>query len=111
MKPIKILAIFGTRPEAIKMGPIIHKLQNYSQEIETHVAVTGQHRSMLDQILEIFEIKPDYDLDIMRPNQSLTGITVRALQGLESILQAGDYRLVMVQGQNINRPARPESGD
>ncbi len=98
MKPVKILAIFGTRPEAIKMGPVIHSLQAYKDEIETHVVVTGQHRSMLDQILEIFEIKPDYDLDIMRPNQTLTDITVRALRGLEDILKDSDYKLVMVQG-------------
>ncbi len=98
MKPVKVLAIFGTRPETIKMGPVIHKLQRYGREIETRVVVTGQHRSMLDQILEIFEIRPDYDLDIMRDNQSLTDITVRSLRGLESVLQIEDYDLVMVQG-------------
>ncbi len=98
MKPINILAIFGTRPEAVKMGPIIQSLQNYRREIKTDVAVTGQHRSMLDQILKIFDITPNYDLDIMRPNQSLTDITARSLQGLEAILKEGDYQLVIVQG-------------
>ncbi len=98
MKPVKVLTIFGTRPEAIKMGPVIHELCHYSNEIETSVVVTGQHRSMLDQILQIFEITPDYDLDIMRDNQSLTDITVRSLQGLEHILQGESYDLVMVQG-------------
>jgi UDP-N-acetylglucosamine 2-epimerase (non-hydrolysing) len=95
---IKVLAIFGTRPEAIKMGPVLYRLQKYAHEIETRVVITGQHRSMLDQVLPIFEVTPDYDLDIMRPNQSLTGITVRALRGLENILQDDDYQLILVQG-------------
>lgn len=98
MRPVRVLTILGTRPEVIKMGPVIRELQYHSPEIETHVVVTGQHRSMLDQVLEIFEITPDYDLDIMRPNQSLTDITVRSLLGLESILRDSDYQLVMVQG-------------
>jgi UDP-N-acetylglucosamine 2-epimerase (non-hydrolysing) len=98
MKRDRILAIFGTRPEAIKMGPVIRQLHDYDDEIETRVVVTGQHRSMLDQILNAFEISPDFDLDIMQDNQSLADITTRSLSGLESILGNEDYRLVMVQG-------------
>ena len=99
MERRKVLAILGTRPEAVKMCPVIQKLINYSHELETRVAVTGQHRSMLDQILEIFSVSPDYDLNIMQEDQSLTDITVRALQGLEAILQEmRDCKLVMVQG-------------
>ena len=69
----KILVIFGTRPEAIKLFPVIHKLQEHS-DVQTRVLVTGQHRQMLDQVLDIGEIRPDYDLDVMAPNQTLTGI-------------------------------------
>jgi UDP-N-acetylglucosamine 2-epimerase (non-hydrolysing) len=98
MKPLKILAIFGTRPEAIKMGPVLHELQNCREEIETCVVVTGQHRSMLDQILNIFEIEPDYDLNIMKHRQSLSEITVHALQGLEPILESEKPDFVLVQG-------------
>jgi UDP-N-acetylglucosamine 2-epimerase (non-hydrolysing) len=98
MKTFKILTIFGTRPEAIKVGPVLHELQNYREEIETCVVVTGQHRSMLDQILNIFRIEPNYDLNIMKHRQSLSGITVRALQGLEPILESEKPDLVLVQG-------------
>lgn len=94
----KILTIIGTRPEAIKLFPVIQKLRWSDNQIETHVAVTGQHRSMLDQILNLHLISPDYDLDIMQDNQSLTGITVRSLKGLETILSKEEYQLVLVQG-------------
>lgn len=98
MKQAKILVILGTRPEAVKMGPVIHHLQSYRHEIQTVVAATAQHRSMSDQTLKIFDIMPDIDLDIMRPNQSLTDITARSLQGLETVLKEGDYQMVLVQG-------------
>ena len=77
----KILSIFGTRPEAIKMAPLVLELKN-NPWFSSRVAVTGQHREMLDQVLEQFQITPDYDLDIMRPGQTLFDTTVRVLQGL-----------------------------
>lgn len=98
MKKQKVMAIFGTRPEAIKMAPVIAELSKYSDEIELRVVVTAQHRSMLDQVLDIFMIKPDYDLDIMLPGQSLTEITVRTLSRLERVMQEERPDLVLVQG-------------
>lgn len=75
---IKVLTIFGTRPEAIKMAPIVKELQS-RQEIECTVCVTAQHRQMLDQVLDVFKIKPDYDLNIMKQGQTLSDITSKAL--------------------------------
>lgn len=98
MKQPKVMVIFGTRPEAIKMAPIVSRLRRYAGEISTCVVVTAQHRSMLDQVLQIFEIEPDHDLDIMLPGQSLTEITVRSLTGLERILNSEKPDLVLVQG-------------
>ena len=77
-KPIKVMTIFGTRPEAIKMAPIVLQLQQQAQ-FEPVTVVTAQHREMLDQVLAIFHIRPDYDLNIMKPNQTLAGITSRAV--------------------------------
>lgn len=94
----KIMVIFGTRPEAIKMAPVIRQLENHGHELKTCIVVTAQHRSMLDQVLEIFHIKPDYDLDIILPGQSLTEITVRALVGLEGLMRCENPDLVLVQG-------------
>jgi UDP-N-acetylglucosamine 2-epimerase (non-hydrolysing) len=94
----KVMLIFGTRPEAIKMAPVIRQLQNHCHELQTCIVVTAQHRSMLDQVLEIFHIKPDHDLDIMLPDQSLTETTVRALSGLEDLIQCENPDLVLVQG-------------
>lgn len=93
----KILCIFGTRPEAIKMAPIVLALQNHPQ-FTSQVCVTAQHRSMLDQILNVFDIKPDYDLNIMSPNQSLTTITSQILVGLSPIYQNFQPDYVLVQG-------------
>lgn len=94
---MKILTIFGTRPEAIKMAPLIKKLdEDFRFRVE--VCVTAQHREMLDQVLDLFEIKPDYDLNLMRPGQSLTDITAGALNGLESILSQSSPDLVLVHG-------------
>ena len=98
MKQFKIMVIFGTRPEAIKMAPVICQIKNYSHEFQMCIVVTAQHRSMLDQVLEIFHIEPDYDLDIMLPDQSLTETTVRALSGLEDIIRHENPDLVLVQG-------------
>ena len=73
------MLVFGTRPEAIKMAPLVHELKKRTQELETLVCVTGQHREMLDQVLDIFNIRPDYDLNIMRPGQDLTDVTTSIL--------------------------------
>lgn len=97
MKKVKVLSIFGTRPEAIKMAPIIKEMQKY-ENIEQKVCVTAQHREMLDQVLEIFDIKPDYDLNIMTQNQTLTGITINAIKGLEEILKKSKPDLILVHG-------------
>ena len=78
----KILLVFGTRPEAIKMAPLVKALQRDTEHFETKVCVTAQHRQMLDQVLEVFDIIPDYDLNIMAPNQDLYDITTKVLLGL-----------------------------
>ena len=82
---MKVLTVFGTRPEAIKMAPLVHALAN-DDSFEAKVCVTAQHREMLDQVLNLFEIKPDYDLNIMKPGQDLTDITCRILEGLKPCL-------------------------
>lgn len=97
MNKVKVLSIFGTRPEAIKMAPIIKEMEK-NDKIEQEVCVTAQHREMLDQVLEIFDIKPDYDLNIMTQNQTLTGITINALKGLEEILKKSNPDLILVHG-------------
>ncbi|WP_069650600.1 non-hydrolyzing UDP-N-acetylglucosamine 2-epimerase [Caloranaerobacter ferrireducens] len=94
---MKVLTIFGTRPEAIKMAPIIKKLDE-NQYIEHKVCVTAQHREMLDQVLRIFNIIPDYDLNIFEPGQSLTQITTRAMEGLEKVIKDFGPDLILVQG-------------
>ena len=94
----KIMPIFGTRPEAIKMAPIVHALQAHADELETCVVVTAQHRSMLDQVLNIFEIEPDYDLNVMTHGQTLSQITARALTGLEEVIRLEKPDMVLVQG-------------
>ncbi len=94
---IKILAIFGTRPEAIKMAPLVKELRS-RKGIETIVCVTAQHREMLDQVLHTFKIKPDYDLNIMKPGQSLSEVTSRILMGLEEVIKAEQPDLVLVHG-------------
>ena len=96
-KSIKVMPIFGTRPEAIKMAPVVKELQKY-EEIETVITVTAQHREMLDQVLELFDIVPDYDLDIMLESQSLTDITVNVLSRLEKIYNEENPDIVLVQG-------------
>jgi len=95
---MKVLTIFGTRPEAIKMAPVIIELKRRPGEFEVVVAVSGQHREMLYQVLNLFEIQPDYDLDIMQANQSLAQITSRVLHGVESILEKEVPDIVLVQG-------------
>lgn len=97
MNKIKVMSIFGTRPEAIKMAPLIKELEK-RKEIESIVAVTAQHREMLDQVLETFDIKPDYDLNIMKQGQTLADVTTRALQGLEKVIKECKPDIVLVHG-------------
>jgi UDP-N-acetylglucosamine 2-epimerase (non-hydrolysing) len=97
MKRIKVMTVFGTRPEAIKMAPLV-KLMQKNGHIETTVCVTAQHREMLDQVLGLYDIVPDYDLDIMRERQTLTGVTVRALEGLERVLDSVKPDALLVHG-------------
>lgn len=97
MKKIKVMSIFGTRPEATKMAPLI-KAMDKCDEIEQIVCVTAQHRQMLDQVLEIFDLHPDYDLDIMTERQTLTSITTKALTGLEEVMGEAKPDLVLVHG-------------
>ena len=97
MSKIKVMMVFGTRPEAIKMAPLALELKKHD-DIETLVCVTAQHREMLDQVLEIFDIKPDFDLDIMKERQTLVGITCRVLEGLDTILKEQKPDIVLVHG-------------
>ncbi len=83
---IKVMTVFGTRPEAIKMAPVVLELQKHADKIQTIVAVTAQHRQMLDQVLDLFQITPDYDLDIMSQGQTLYDITTKSLMGLKDVL-------------------------
>ena len=98
MNKIKIAMIFGTRPETIKMFPIISEIKKYPHLIDCKIIVSGQHREMLDQMLEIFQINPDYDLNIMEQDQSLSNITNNSLLGVEKILKKERPSMVLVQG-------------
>ena len=97
MQKIKVMTVFGTRPEAIKMAPLVKELET-REEIESIVCVTAQHRQMLDQVLERFHIVPQYDLDIMQQRQTLSSITTRALTGLEAVMQEAKPDIVLVHG-------------
>ncbi len=97
MKKIKVMTVFGTRPEAIKMAPLVRALEQ-SEDMESIVCVTAQHRQMLDQVLEIFSIQPDYDLDIMQQQQTLASITERSLHGLNDVLEQAKPDIVLVHG-------------
>ena len=97
-KKQKVLLVFGTRPEAIKMAPLVKEFQKYSTDFETKVCVTAQHREMLDQVLELFEIEPDYDLDIMKPGQDLYDITANVLLGMKDVLHDFSPDIVLVHG-------------
>lgn len=97
MEKIKVMSVFGTRPEAIKMAPLIKEMEK-TPEIESIVCVTAQHREMLDQVLDIFGLHPQYDLDIMQSRQTLAGITTRALTGLEEVISKEKPDLVLVHG-------------
>lgn len=93
----KIMTVFGTRPEAIKMAPLVHQLRQYN-ELEPFVCVTAQHRQMLDQVLEIFQITPDADLNVMKDRQTLIQITTRALEGLDEVMKREKPDMVLVHG-------------
>jgi UDP-N-acetylglucosamine 2-epimerase (non-hydrolysing) len=94
----KILLVFGTRPEAIKMAPVVKEFRKYPDRFDVKVCVTGQHRQMLDQVLEVFDIKPDYDLNIMAPNQDLYDITSKVLLGMRDVLREAGPDIVFVHG-------------
>lgn len=99
------MLVFGTRPEAIKMCPLVKELQKRSEEFETIVCVTGQHREMLDQVLRIFDVKPDYDLNIMKQGQDLTDITARVLTGLRNVFKQCHPDTVLVHGDTTTSTA------
>ena len=101
----KILLVFGTRPEAIKMAPLVKKLQESPEEFQTVVCVTGQHREMLDQVLRLFDITPEYDLNIMKPNQDLYDITSRILLGMRDVLREVQPDIVLVHGDTTTSMA------
>ena len=98
MKKLRLMTVFGTRPEAIKMCPLVLEMGKYPEYIEPIVAVTAQHREMLDQVLELFAIKPDYDLNIMQSGQTLYDITTRALLGLKEVIEEAKPDMVLVHG-------------
>ncbi|RGV55347.1 UDP-N-acetylglucosamine 2-epimerase (non-hydrolyzing) [Bacteroides intestinalis] len=101
----KVMLVFGTRPEAIKMAPLVKEFQKQSERVETVVCVTGQHREMLDQVLEIFDIKPDYDLNIMKQGQDLYDVTARVLTGMRDVLKEAQPDVVLVHGDTTTSTA------
>ena len=105
----KILLVFGTRPEAIKMAPLVKKLQQMPEEFQTVVCVTGQHREMLDQVLRLFDITPEYDLNIMKPNQDLYDITSRILLGMRDVLREVQPDIALVHGDTTTSMAAAQA--
>lgn len=101
----KIMLVFGTRPEAIKMAPLVKEFQKYPESFQTIVCVTGQHREMLDQVLFLFEIEPDYDLNIMKQGQDLYDVTARVLVGMRDVLKASQPDVVLVHGDTTTSTA------
>ena len=101
----KVMLVFGTRPEAIKMCPLVKEFQKRVEEFETIVCVTGQHREMLDQVLHIFDVKPDYDLNIMKQGQDLTDVTTRVLIGLRDVFKKCHPDVVLVHGDTTTSTA------
>ena len=101
----KIMLVFGTRPEAIKMAPLIKEFQKYPEQFQTIVCVTGQHREMLDQVLHLFDIHPDYDLNIMKQGQDLYDVTARVLTNMRDVLQKANPDLVLVHGDTTTSTA------
>ena len=101
----KVMLVFGTRPEAIKMAPLVKEFEKYPEDFETIVCVTGQHREMLDQVLQLFEIKPHYDLNIMKQGQDLYDVTARVLVGLRDVLKEAQPDVVLVHGDTTTSMA------
>lgn len=101
----KVMLVFGTRPEAIKMAPLVKEFQKYPEQFKTIVCVTGQHREMLDQVLNLFEITPDYDLNIMRQGQDLYDVTARVLVGMRDVLKETQPDVVLVHGDTTTSAA------
>ena len=101
----KIMLVFGTRPEAIKMAPLVKEFQKYPESFQTIVCVTGQHREMLDQVLHLFEIVPDYDLNIMKQGQDLYDVTARVLVGMRDVLKVSQPDVVLVHGDTTTSTA------
>lgn len=110
MKKIKVMTIFGTRPEAVKMAPLVKKLEDYPELFESIVTVTAQHREMLDQVLADFSIVPNYDLDIMKEGQTLTEITSRVLEQLTKIIEEENPKIVLVHGDTTTSVAAALAG-
>lgn len=102
---MKVMLVFGTRPEAIKMAPLVKEFQKYPEKFETIVCVTGQHREMLDQVLHIFEIVPDYDLNIMKQGQDLYDVTARVMTGMRDVLKEAQPDVVLVHGDTTTSMA------
>ena len=98
MKKIKVMLVFGTRPEAIKMAPLIISLKEQTERFETVTVVTAQHRQMLDQVLETFKIRPDYDLNIMSKQQTLSTITTNVINKLDEVLKSEKPDIILVHG-------------
>lgn len=96
--PLQVMTVFGTRPDAVKMAPVVKELQQYEPQVQVKVVVTGQHREMLDQVLQVFHITPHFDLNIMQHGQTLTQITVRVLEGLDSLLRIEKPHVLLAQG-------------
>ena len=101
----KVMLVFGTRPEAIKMAPLVKEFQKHKDEFQTIVCVTGQHRQMLDQVLDLFEITPDYDLNIMKQGQDLYDVTARVLTGMRDVLKEAQPDVVLVHGDTTTSTA------
>ena len=101
----KIMLVFGTRPEAIKMAPLVKEFQKYPESVRTFVCVTGQHREMLDQVLQLFNIQPDYDLNIMKQGQDLYDVTARVLTGMRDVLREVEPDIVLVHGDTTTSTA------
>ena len=97
MQKIKVMSVFGTRPEAIKMAPLVKELER-REEIESYVCLTGQHREMLDSVMEIFDLKADFDLNIMEKRQTLATITTKTLLGMEKVFEEKKPDLILVHG-------------
>jgi len=101
VRKIKVMTVFGVRPEAVKMAPLVLELQRHPEHIESIVCVTAQHRELLDSVLDTFGIKPDYDLNVMKDRQTLNEVTIRVLQGLEPVLQEAKPDIVLVHGDTL----------